>query len=87
MSAEDVYLVDPSTYANYVKISDGIRSYRWRILDLLVATGQTDLVETIIIPGSSVSQKLKRVFVIFNNAKIVKLINFQVFMLLINNDS
>ena len=53
LAAEDVYAIDPSTYKNFVAISDGIRSYHWRILDLLVATGHTDLIE-LILPGWSI---------------------------------
>ena len=40
--------IDERTYEKPFTLSDGIRSYDWRLLDLLVATGQTELIKLIL---------------------------------------
>ena len=40
--------IDVRTYEKPFTLSDGIRSYDWRLLDLLVATGQTELIKSIL---------------------------------------
>lgn len=40
--------IDERTYVKPFTLGDGIRSYDWRLLDLLVATGQTELIYLIL---------------------------------------